>query len=189
MNDRFRRNQDGDTETRTGHDVDDAAFRSFAVWVNNPVSDTSYHHIPDGLQEAVDDVADPKERQRLRAVLRSYERRELSPREFVRLIMESDDVDFFDPLSTPEGWGSYGEDGFDGPPEAESGRLLLKEPDDAFDDEDVEDFRERVTAGGVTDKGRAPSTDRPSFPWVEVFVGLLIVALLVAVYAVTSGVV
>lgn len=186
MNDRYKRNQDGSTEARTG--ADDDTLRRFAVWVNNPVSDTAYHDIPDDLQEAVDDVADPKERQRLRAVLRAYERRELSPRDFVRLIMESHAVDYFDPLSTPEGWGSAPEDG---PPEAESGRLLLKEPEDdeAFDDEDVDEFRERVVAGGVTDKGRAPSTDRRGFPWVEVLVGALIVALCVAAYAVTSGVV
>lgn len=227
MNDRFRRNQDGSTDTRTGT-TDDDTFRSFARWVNNPVSDTAYHHIPDDLQEAVDDVDDPKERQRLRAVLQAYERRELSPRDFVRLMVESDHIDHFDPLSTPEGWGSYGEDGFDGPPEADTGRLLLAEGDDVVDDADLigmpcvacsdgeltkgvdgeplepdrpwcdecgwvfgDDFdtaSDRVVSGGVTDKGRAPSTDRPSFPWVEVAVGLIaVLAIVAAVWVVTGG--
>lgn len=207
MNDRFSRNQDGDTDARTGSDFGDDAFRSFAVWVNNPVSDTSHHYIPDGLQEAVDDVGDPKERQRLRAVLQAYERRELSPRDFVRLIMESDEVDFFDPLSTPEGWGSHGEDGFDGPTEAESGGalpsdLVVGEPCPACDDGELTKGVDGEplepssawcdTCDFVVGEGFGTPADfetRRGFPYFEVVVCLLIAALFVAVYVVTSGVV
>jgi len=227
-NDRFKRNHDDESTPVIGNEDDRTPFRSFAVWVNNPVSDTAYHHIPDGLQEAVDDVDDPKERQRLRAVIQSYERRELSPRDFVRLIAESDHIDHFDPLSTPEGWGSYGEDGFDRPPETDTGRLLLAEGDDAVDDADLigmpcvacsdgeltkgfdgeplepdrpwcdecgwvfgDDFdteSDRVVSGDADEAGRAPSTDRPSFPWVEVVVGLIVLlAIVAAVWIVTGG--
>lgn len=109
-NDRFKRNQDGTTTTRTGEDLPDDDFAAFSVWVNEPVSAYAKHDVPEDLREAIHDADDPAERQRLRAVVEAYERSELSPRDFVRLIVESDHIDYFDPLSTPEGWGSKPEE-------------------------------------------------------------------------------
>lgn len=174
-NDRFKRNHDDDVTTHTGDDLSDDAFRSFAYWVNEPVSAYSKHHVPEDLREAIHAVDDPYERQRLRAVVEAYERSELSPRDFVRLIAESDHVDFFDPLSTPEGWGSKPEDwqaprrsddGFvegDGLARVHEGEAIVPTDDPGFD-------------------ARPDLPDTPAgYPWAEVLIGLLIVACIVVV--------
>lgn len=158
-NDRYARNQDGTTTTRTGEDLPDDDFAAFAVWVNEPVSSYSKHHVPEDLREAIHAVDDPRERQRLRAVVEAYERSELSPRDFARLIVESDHIDYFDPLSTPEGWGKDREDHHAPPP--------------------------NVPVDDVPDAEPEPPA---AFPWVEVLIGLLIVAgILAVVWVVTGG--
>jgi len=163
-NDRLN-DPDADTDDGTaviGHGDRDKPFESFAVWVNNPVSPYSKHHVPEDLRTQIDAVDDAIERQRLRTVVEKYEDGTLSPRDFVRLIMESDAVDYFDPLSVPEGWDSTVDEAV---PEAEY---------DDWENEDVEQFREHVDAG----------PDRPDhdFPWVEVAVGLLIIIVITVAF-------
>lgn len=110
-NKRFGRNQDGTTTTHTGDDMPDDAFRSFAVWVNESVvSPYAKHHVPGDLRDAIDDVDDRETRRYLQAVVDAYEDAEVTPREFVGTIDATDGIDYFDPLSVPEGWGSNAEE-------------------------------------------------------------------------------
>jgi len=207
-NDRLN-DPDADTDDGThviGHEDGRTPFQSFAVWVNNPVSAYSKHHVPDDLREAIEHVDDHRERERLRAVVDTFEDGTLSPRDFVRLIVESDAVDYFDPLSVPEGWDSTVDDTV---PEAESGDHDVGDPCPACGDGELikgvdgdplepadpwcetcgwvvgDGYDERPFEDAdaeVTDKGRAPPTDRPEYAIVwPVLIGLLIVALIAVV--------